>query len=134
MGDLRYQVLIDSKKTSPDWPNEALKGKFFRICPSTILSGSCLFFMSLTPSEIDRIIEMAWEDRTPFDAIEMQFGIPEKEVIRIMRNNMKESSFKMWRKRVQGRSTKHSKLHTGQGDRFKSTRQRSITHNSISKR
>lgn len=90
--------------------------------------------MSLTSNEIDRIIEMAWEDRTPFDAIENQFGIPEKEVIKIMRNNMKESSFKMWRQRVQNRTTKHSKLHTGHGDRFKCSRQRSISHNNISKR
>ncbi|HAK13062.1 MAG TPA: TIGR03643 family protein, partial [Chitinophagaceae bacterium] len=51
---------------------------------------------------IDRIIEMAWEDRTPFDAIEAQFGIPEATVINLMRRNMKASSFRMWRKRVQG--------------------------------
>ena len=57
--------------------------------------------------EIDRIVEMAWEDRTPFAAIEMQFGLKEKEVIALMRQEMKRSSFKMWRKRVTGRKTKH---------------------------
>ena len=56
---------------------------------------------------IDRIVEMAWEDRTPFAAIEAQFGLKEKEVIALMRRQMKNSSFKMWRKRVTGRKTKH---------------------------
>ncbi|WPP51008.1 TIGR03643 family protein [Catalinimonas niigatensis] len=81
--------------------------------------------------DIDRIIEMAWEDRTPFDAIEVQFGISEKEIIKLMRNQMKESSWKMWRKRVQGRSTKHRKFSHAQ--RFKSSRQRNISHNKVSK-
>ena len=61
------------------------------------------------PYQVDRIIEMAWEDRTPFDAIKLQFGIKEEEVIRLMRREMKPSSFKMWRARVQGRKTKHLK-------------------------
>mgnify|MGYP005716030179 FL=1 len=69
----------------------------------------------------DRIIEMAWEDRTPFEAIEYQFGIKENEVRKIMRTNLKESSFKLWRKRVKGRKTKHSK--TSQSKRFKSSNQ-----------
>ena len=63
--------------------------------------------MSLSESDISRIIEMAWEDRTTFDAIEAQFGINEQDVIKLMRNNMKLSSFKLWRKRVSGRNTKH---------------------------
>ena len=63
--------------------------------------------MSLSESDISRIIEMAWEDRTTFDAIEAQFGINEQEVVKLMRNNMKLSSFKLWRKRVSGRNTKH---------------------------
>ena len=63
----------------------------------------------LSLRDIDRIIEMGWEDRTPFDAISMQFGLKEQEVITIMRNNMKPNSFKLWRKRVQGRKTKHLK-------------------------
>ena len=63
--------------------------------------------MNLSESDISRIIEMAWEDRTTFDAIQAQFGINEQEVIKIMRNNLKLSSFKLWRKRVSGRNTKH---------------------------
>lgn len=82
---------------------------------------------------IDRIIEMAWEDRTPFDAIESQFGVTESEVIKIMRSEMKESSFKMWRARVQGRSTKHRAIRVDGIDRFKCTMQRS-TGNKIAKR
>lgn len=84
--------------------------------------------------EIDRIIEMAWEDRTPFEAIAFQFNLKEQEVIELMRREMKPSSFRMWRERVQGRKTKHSKLRSGNPDRFKSTRQKQITHNKISKR
>ncbi len=59
--------------------------------------------------DIDRIIEMAWEDRTPFEAIEYQFGIKENDVRKIMRSNLKESSFKLWRERVKGKKTKNSK-------------------------
>ena len=55
----------------------------------------------------DRIIEMAWEDRTPFEAIEYQFGMKENEVRELMRKNLKRSSFELWRKRVKGRKTKH---------------------------
>jgi uncharacterized protein (TIGR03643 family) len=87
-----------------------------------------------TEQELDRIIEMAWEDRTPFEAITFQFGITEQETIGIMRREMKPSSFKMWRKRVQGRTTKHAKLRSGTIDRFKSSRQRNISGNKISKR
>ncbi|MBY5950364.1 TIGR03643 family protein [Algoriphagus marincola] len=90
--------------------------------------------LSLSEREIDRIIEMAWEDRTPFDAIEQQFGVSESEVIKLMRKNMKESSFRMWRKRVQGRSTKHIKKMDNTLTRFKSTRQKTISDNKIAKR
>ena len=86
------------------------------------------------PIEVDRIIEMAWEDRTSFDAIEKQFGIVEKDVIKLMRKELKEKSFKMWRKRVQGRSTKHSRMSSTDKLRFKSNSQRQITLNKISKR
>jgi uncharacterized protein (TIGR03643 family) len=88
----------------------------------------------LKAEEIDRVIEMAWEDRTPFDAIEAQFGIPEKEVISLMRREMKESSFKMWRKRVQGRSTKHKALSPEDMHTFRSRMQKGIALNKISKR
>ena len=71
--------------------------------------------------DIDRIIEMAWEDRTPFEAIEFQFGLKENEIRKIMRRNLTESSFKMWRKRVSGRKTKHRS--TSAVLRFKSKNQ-----------
>jgi len=83
--------------------------------------------------QIDRIIEMAWEDRTPFEAISFQFGLNEKEVITLMRREMKSKSFAMRRKRVQGRKTKHLKLRDNTVNRFKCTRQKS-TGNKISKR
>tara|TARA_E500000178_G_C16485833_1_gene515147 strand:+ start:223 stop:501 length:279 start_codon:yes stop_codon:yes gene_type:complete len=88
----------------------------------------------LTEIEIDRIVEMGWEDRTPFDAIKMQFGLKEQEVITIMRRNMKPSSFKLWRKRVQGRKTKHLKKRSEEVGRFKCTRQKGISNNKVSKR
>ena len=87
----------------------------------------------LSLRDIDRIIEMGWEDRTPFDAITMQFGIKEQEIITIMRNNMKPNSFKLWRKRVQGRKTKHLKKRDEEVGRFKCSRQRSISNNKVSK-
>ena len=90
--------------------------------------------ISLTEEQIDRVIEMAWEDRTPFDAILSQFGLKEQDVIRLMRREMKSSSFKMWRARVQGRKTKHSKNRNFEEGRFKCSRQKQITHNKISKR
>ena len=62
---------------------------------------------------------MAWEDRTPFDAITAQFGISESETIKLMRENMKRSSFKMWRERVQRRKTKHQELRNIGVNRFK---------------
>jgi uncharacterized protein (TIGR03643 family) len=87
-----------------------------------------------TSDEIDRIIQMAWEDRTPFEAIEMQFGLSEKKVIELMRANMKASSFKMWRKRVQCRATKHLKLRSAGVSRFKCMLQKQVSMNKISKR
>ena len=89
---------------------------------------------NLPPEAIDRIIEMAWEDRTPFDAILAQFGISEQETIILMRREMKADSFKMWRKRVQGRSTKHKAKSPEDLSRFKSNMQRGISFNKISKR
>lgn len=90
---------------------------------------------TLSSVEIDRIIEMAWEDRTPFEAIEAQFGTPEATVIRIMRRYLKPSSFRLWRKRVnEGVSLKHRKKRSSDIDRFKSDQHRAITNNAISKR
>lgn len=88
----------------------------------------------LSLKDIDRIIEMAWEDRTPFEAIEMQFGLKEKEVIALMRKEMKRSSFNMWRKRMSGKSTKHAALKDSGITRFKCSRQKTISINKISKR
>ncbi|OYT93488.1 MAG: TIGR03643 family protein [Burkholderiales bacterium PBB3] len=65
---------------------------------------------ALSESDISRIIEMAWEDRTSFEAIEAQFGLNESAVIDLMRRHMKPSSFRMWRKRMAGRVTKHAVL------------------------
>ena len=88
----------------------------------------------LSERDLDRIIEMAWEDRTPFDAIKDQFGLSEQEVITLMRREMKRSSFNLWRARVQGRKTKHRKTRGEEVDRFKCTRQRNISNNKVSKR
>ena len=88
----------------------------------------------LLPEDIDRIIQMAWEDRTPFEAIKMQFGLSEKEVIELMRANMKSTSFTMWRKRMKGRVTKHRQLRDHDTKRFKSALQKAISRNKISKR
>jgi len=90
--------------------------------------------ISLTEVQVDRIIEMAWEDRTPFEAIESQFGLKEKEVIVLMRSNMRRSSFLLWRKRMAGRNTKHRHLRSQVVARFKCSRQRAISGNKISKR
>lgn len=89
---------------------------------------------NLTSEEKDRIIEMAWEDRTPFDAIEAQFGVREAQVIQLMRLAIKNSSFKNWRARVQGRKTKHAKTAADGISTFRSNRQRNISMNKISKR
>ena len=84
----------------------------------------CMAVENLTEEQIDRIIEMAWEDRTPFEAIEMQWGLKENEVRAIMRTHMKRSSFEMWRKRVKGRKTKHAQNREEDVQRFKSANQR----------
>ena len=88
----------------------------------------------LNSTDTDRIIEMAWEDRTPFDAIRLQFGATEQQVIELMRREMKLSSFKLWRKRVQGRKTKHAKPGVPASFRFKCSLQKQISGNKISKR
>ena len=88
-----------------------------------------------TDKDIDRVIEMAWEDRTPFEAIKFQFGLSESDVIKLMRKMLKRGSFKSWRKRVNsGLSSKHLKKRSDEIKRFKSNQQRTITGNKISKR
>ncbi len=90
---------------------------------------------AVSKDERDRIIEMAWEDRTPFDAIQLQFQLKESEVIQIMRSEMKPSSFRMWRERVNGRRTKHAQLSVDSlGQRFACSRQKAVAQNKISKR
>ncbi len=88
----------------------------------------------LSETDIDRIIEMAWEDRTPFDAIKIQFALNEQAVRNLMRKELKPSSYKRWRIRVEACQTKHIKTRTEDINRFKCSRQRSITNNKISKR
>ncbi|MEM6256350.1 MAG: TIGR03643 family protein [Cyanobacteria bacterium P01_D01_bin.156] len=78
----------------------------------------------LDSDTINRVIEMAWEDRTPFEAIDLQYNLKEKQVIALMRREMKQSSFKMWRKRVTGRKTKHLQRRSFDGGRFRSQNQK----------
>jgi uncharacterized protein (TIGR03643 family) len=78
----------------------------------------------LDSQTIDRILEMAWEDRTPFEAIELQFGLDEKQTIALMRREMKASSFRMWRERVSGRNTKHAAKREFIAGRFRSDNQK----------
>jgi uncharacterized protein (TIGR03643 family) len=89
---------------------------------------------NLTDLQIDRIIEMAWEDRTPFDAIKFQFGLLESEVKELMKSQLKFRSYVLWRKRVESCKTKHVAKRIEGIDRFKCNLQRAITNNKISKR
>ena len=85
--------------------------------------------------DIDRIIEMAWEDRTPFEAIKIQFDLTEANVITLMRKELKRSSFNLWRKRVNsGVSQKHAQKRNPDISRFKCSLQKTISMNKISKR
>lgn len=88
----------------------------------------------MSPEDIDRIIEMAWEDRTPFDAIKAQFNLTESEVRNLMRRTLKRSSYILWRKRVEESSLKHLKKRIEGVTTFKANAQRHITLNKLSKR
>ena len=88
----------------------------------------------LATADIDRIIEMAWEDRTPFEAIEIQFGMNEAAVKKLMKQQLKPKSYMLWRDRVQQCDTKHAKRRATHINRFKCSLQRTITANKISKR
>ncbi|MBU3681983.1 MAG: TIGR03643 family protein [Flavobacterium sp.] len=88
----------------------------------------------LAEIQIDRIIEMAWEDRTPFDAIRFQFGLSEAQVKALMKKELKFKSYILWRERVESCKTKHASKRSNEIDRFKCTRQRAISNNKISKR
>jgi uncharacterized protein (TIGR03643 family) len=85
--------------------------------------------------DIDRVIEMAWEDRTPFEAIAIQFGLSEADTIKLMRTQLRRNSFNLWRKRVNsGVSLKHLIKRNSEIKRFKCSRQKAISMNKISKR
>lgn len=95
---------------------------------------SILFDKKLDEASIDRIVEMAWEDRTPFEAIRFQFGLAEADVKALMKRQLRFSSYKLWRKRVENCKTKHLSKRVAGIDRFKCKRQRAISNNKISKR
>lgn len=89
----------------------------------------------LSIEQIDRIIEMAWEDRTPFEAIKIQFGLSESDVVQLMRRQLHPNSWRRWRKRVnQGISSKHLRKRNPEIERFVCSRQRAVSGNKISKR
>ncbi len=90
--------------------------------------------IDLTPEQVERVIEMAWEDRTPFEAIEAQFGLRESEVIVLMRRQLSRPGWQRWRQRVQGRATKHVHKREPDVERFRCTRQRSVSANKIAKK
>jgi uncharacterized protein (TIGR03643 family) len=90
--------------------------------------------VDLTPAQVERVIEMAWEDRTPFEAIKAQFGLRESEVIVLMRRQLSRAGWQRWRQRVQGRATKHAGKRAADVQRFRCTRQRSVSANQIAKR
>lgn len=75
---------------------------------------------TFSEEDISRIIEMAWEDRTTFEAIEAQFGLNQDGVIKLMRANLKLGSFKLWRKRTHGQTTKHASLRSPEINRHQS--------------
>ncbi|MFZ2218255.1 MAG: TIGR03643 family protein [Rhodoferax sp.] len=82
--------------------------------------------MTLSDGDISRIVEMAWEDRTSFEAIEAQFGLNESAVVTLMRSHMKPSSFRMWRKRMAGRVTKHAALRSPDVKRHHANHRRQV--------
>jgi len=102
---------------------------------TTKLKMHCYYVIKMNTTDTDRIIEMAWEDRTPFEAIKAQFGYSEADVIALMRKELKRSSFNRWRKRVNsGVSQKHLAKRNPEINRFKCSLQRNISLNKISKR
>ncbi len=118
--DLKISILDFSHKTKPQ-----------AVC----LSPMKIALENLSEQELDRLIEMAWEDRTPFEAIRFQYGFTQGEVIKIMRSVSKRSSFNLWRLRGnQGISIKHLNKRSTDIERFKCARQRHISNNKISKR
>lgn len=82
-----------------------------------LLKKAQLQTISLEAAEMSRVIEMAWEDRTPFEAIESQFGMNQDAVIRLMRSQLSAPSFQSWRARTRGQKTKHLALRESTVDR-----------------
>jgi uncharacterized protein (TIGR03643 family) len=101
---------------------------------STFRRGDVIYQMILSEKDINRIIEMSWEDRTPFDAIFIQFNLREDQVKELMKKELKFSSYKLWRERVENCKTKHQKIRNQEINRFKCQLQRPISNNKISKR
>ena len=101
---------------------------------STFRRGDVIYQMILSENDINRIIEMSWEDRTPFDAIFMQFNLREDQVKELIKKKLKFSSYKLWRERVENCKTKHQKIRNQEINRFKCQLQRPISNNKISKR
>jgi uncharacterized protein (TIGR03643 family) len=101
---------------------------------STFRRGDVIYQMILSEKDINRIIEMSWEDRTPFDAIFIQFHLREDQVKELMKKELKFSSYKLWRERVENCKTKHQKIRNQEINRFKCQLQRPISNNKISKR
>ena len=99
-----HRIFRNSVNSGHDLRNAEKPGS--RLIPDP-LSIMTMIQSHLDQSEIDRIVQMAWEDRTPFDAIQSQFGLTPGEVIKLMRSEMKPASFKLWRARTAGRKTKH---------------------------
>ena len=101
---------------------------------STFRRRNVIHQMILSEKDINRIIEMSWEDRTPFDAIFIQFNLREDQVKELMKKELKFSSYKLWRERVENCKTKHQKILNQEINRFKCQLQRPISNNKISKR
>ena len=101
---------------------------------STSRRRDVIYQMILSEKDINRIIEMSWEDRTPFDAIFIQFNLSEDQVKELMKKELKFSSYKLWRERVENCKTKHQKIRNQEINRFKCQLQRPISNNKISKR
>ena len=107
---------------------------YFYVISKTLSIVNFMVNSLLSNIDTDRIIEMAWEDRTPFDAIKFQFSLNEADVKALMKKELKFSSYKLWRKRVENCKTKHLAKRVEGIDRFKCNRQRNISNNKISKR
>lgn len=121
---LHCQQLLTITLTRPTAAEHPINQQSMHLFSASVTGNMSKVERKLSDGEISRIVEMAWEDRTPFDAIESQFQVSEDQVIKLMRGNITARSFKRWRERVTGRKTKHTSL------RDKSvTRHQSSTHN-----